>query len=386
MKNNIHIFTFAIFCSLGQFSYAQNSIGQQISTKTITTSVPFLLIPPDAATVGMAYMGVAIQGSNCGYIQNPAKMGIERDGIRFSANYMPWLTALKLEGINYRSFALSGKWKKHGISLQNRTFRLGKNVPQYDIDGILIGHINPVETSFDALYSYTFNKHFSLGANLSYFRSDLMGSLSSAYDIRPAKSIMGGLGAYYQNEHNSDLIKINYSVGLAISNIGPKISYNNNITKNFIPTNLGVGAALRLRIAKYLMINPAIEFNKLLVPSLTKGTESALSGILKSGFDANGGFAEELQEITVAGGLEFGGFIPLNETERNYVKVLLCGGYLGEAAEKGNRKLITLGLKGELAYSSLLLGFHTGYISSTVPNHPLQGTVAATGTIGYLLK
>lgn len=373
----------------GHFSFAQaNYTGQTAGSKTITTGVSFLIIVPDAAAMSMGFMGVAIQGSNCGYIQNPAKMGIERDGVRFSGNYANWLNSVRIPGLRYSSTALSGKWKKHGFSLQNRTFVLGNDIPMYDIDGVLIGFSSPIERTIDGLYSYTLNKHFSVGANLSYINSNLMGSLPAGFNMKPAKSIMGGLGAYYQNDYNSDIIKMNYSVGMAMTNIGPKISYSKsqNASKSFIPTNLGLGAALRLRIAKYLMVNPAIEFNKLLVPSSTNGIESAFAGMLKSGFDAKGGFSEELKEITGAVGLEFGGFIPFNETESNYLKILLCGGYFGEAAEKGNRKLVTFGLKGELAYSFVLLGFNAGYISPTVQNHPLQGTLGATGTIGFLLK
>src|ERR1039458_3649291 len=63
-------------------------------TGVITTTVPFLLITPDARSGGMADAGVAITPDANSTYWNPSKLAFVQDNMGFSASYNPWLREL----------------------------------------------------------------------------------------------------------------------------------------------------------------------------------------------------------------------------------------------------------------------------------------------------
>ncbi|MFN0203111.1 MAG: hypothetical protein ACKVTZ_16415 [Bacteroidia bacterium] len=102
-----------------------------------------------------------------------------------------------------------------------------------------------------------------------------------------------------------------------------------------------------------------------------------------SGFDAEGGMKEEIQELMYSMGLELGGFIPFNETDQDYLKLLLRLGYFGEHETKGNRKLATIGLGGEFAYQKLQIGVNYGLYLPTTQGSPFTKTYVLGLSGGY---
>jgi hypothetical protein len=143
--------------------------------------------------------------------------------------------------------------------------------------------------------------------------------------------------------------KSTINIGMNVSNIGAKISYNKSGKKDFLPTNLRLGAAWEIDLDSYNKITFALDVNKLLVPTpalyytdpktgniTTIGQPSDVGitqGIFQSFRDAPGGGKEEIKEINYAGGLEYW-----------YDNVFaIRTGYFWESQIKGNRKFLTLG-------------------------------------------
>ncbi|MEL6925214.1 MAG: type IX secretion system outer membrane channel protein PorV, partial [Bacteroidota bacterium] len=137
------------------------------------------------------------------------------------------------------------------------------------------------------------------------------------------------------------------SVGLVLSNIGTKITYTNSINKDYIPANLGIGAAWKFDFDEFNSFTVAADINKLLVPTpciencdtdangvLDYKELGVVSSVFTSFGDAPNGFSEELSELMYSFGLEYW------YDEQFAVRA----GYYGEAATKGNRKYFTVGL------------------------------------------
>jgi hypothetical protein len=172
-------------------------------------------------------------------------------------------------------------------------------------------------------------------------------------------------------------------VGLAITNIGSKISYTETGDKDFIPINLRLGPSLKLKLNDYNELSFLLDINKLLVPTppiysdtinnITHEQEilfgqssdvSVASGIFQSFSDAPDGFKEELKEFNLCGGMEYW-----------YDKQFAFrAGYFFESALKGNRKYFTLGAG--VRYS--VFGLDFAYLIPTEQRNPLENTLRFT--------
>ena len=133
---------------------------------------------------------------------------------------------------------------------------------------------------------------------------------------------------YYETDMRLDKTPGKFAFGVNISNIGTKISYTENLDKDFIPINLKLGPAFTFNFDEYNALTFLVEVNKLLVPTppiyardslgrpivdnsgnyeIVKGKDpnrSVVSGMLGSFSDAPGGFEEEMKELNY-GKLEY---------------------------------------------------------------------------------
>ena len=171
--------------------------------------------------------------------------------------------------------------------------------------------------------------------------------------------------------------------------MGSKVSYTrDNVVKDFIPINMGLGSALRLDLDQYNSLTFALDFNKLMIPTPIAAQtldangnvilnpeydkdgngiadyreKSLFSGMLGSFGDAQGGFKEEIKEVSISFGAEYW-----------YDKQFAFrGGYYYESAEKGNRRYFTVGAG--VKYN--VFGIDLSYLipTSTIPN-PLDNTL-----------
>ncbi|NOT75615.1 MAG: type IX secretion system outer membrane channel protein PorV [Cyclobacteriaceae bacterium] len=313
-----------------------NLINQDSTNKVITTAVPFLTITPDARAAGMGDAGVATSADGNSAFWNAAKLAFVEKGYGVSLSYTPWLG--KVINDMY-VFQLSGFYKinrQQTVAASMKYFDMGEvqfnhGPTSFDQDG----RYNPREFAFDVTYSRLLTEHMSIGGTLRYIHSNLTGYLSSPNsDAAPANSVAVDFGFYYTKPmvwKNSNL-----SLGATITNLGGKISYASQDSKDFLPTNLRIGSAYKIELDLLSSLTFALDFNKLMVPSPSPGSksQSMLSGVLGSFTDAKGGFAEEIREITTSLGVEYW----YNNTVAGRL------GYFYEAQEKGNRKYLTAGV------------------------------------------
>ncbi|MEO0472082.1 MAG: type IX secretion system outer membrane channel protein PorV [Bacteroidota bacterium] len=355
--------------------FAQTNPNGQVGSRTITTAVPFLLVAPDSRHGAIGEAGVALTDDANALHWNPSAMAFFDKQMGFGMSYSPWLRALGIPDINlmYLSgFYNTGNAGVVGASL--RYFSLGQ-IDFTDGLGQPIGSAKPNEFAIDVAYALKVTPVLSGAISLRYFHSQLASNANIAIDGRPVNSVAGDVSFYYKKDFKinsaSGEVPVQFTSGINISNIGPKVSYTaNTAERDFIPTNLRIGYAFKFFVDDYNAVTFTNDFNKLLVPSEGGNSDQALlSGIFGSFGDAEGGFSEEISEINVSAGLEY------------WYRELFAArlGFFYEDPTKGNRKFITLGAG--VKYN--VFGFHFSYLAPLQQNHPLQNTLRITLTYDF---
>jgi len=345
-----------------------NVIGQDSTNHVITTAVPFLSITPDARAAGMGDVGAAITADANSAYWNAGKLAFIDKTYGVSGSYTPWLGKI----INDMSiFYLSGFYKitrTQTLAASMKYFDLGEIQFNNGPDPIAnnLGRFNPREYAFDVTYSQLLTENLGIGGSLRYINSNLTGALSTgANDARPGNSVAVDIGLFY----TKPLVSKNSNLSLAgsITNIGSKITYSDANNKDFIPTNLRLGGAFKTEINAFNSLTFGLDFNKLLVPSPGAGNKGKplLSGMFGSFTDAEGGFSEEIREITTALGLEYW---YSNASGGSFAGRV---GYFFEAWDKGNRKYLTAGVGGRFDK----FGLDVAYL---VPTNKRENALAET--------
>lgn len=364
--------------------------GECISN-TLLTAVPFLRITPDARSGAMGDAGVALSPNANSMHFNASNLVFSEEQSGFSFTYTPWLRNLNLDDIFL--LYVSGFYKldeNQAIGGGIRFFSLG-DIDFTDAQGGSLGTGRPREGEFTAAYARKLGDKLSASLSGKYIFSNLASGLQvNGVDINTASSFSADFGLNYRTKTKLGGYNGEWSYGLAITNIGSKLSYTrDNSVKDFIPANLGLGTALKLDFDDYNSLTFTLDFNKLLVPTPIakkiadsngvpvdnpdwdrtgeKGIadyreKSLFSGILGSFSDAQGGLREELREVSISFGAEYW-----------YDKQFAFrGGYYWESSEKGNRRFFTVGAG--IKYN--VFGIDLSYLvpTSNIPN-PLDNTL-----------
>ncbi|MEZ4911702.1 MAG: type IX secretion system outer membrane channel protein PorV [Saprospiraceae bacterium] len=379
-----------IHWSVDQNCFADS--GGQCVTNTLLTAVPFLRIAPDARSGAMGDVGVATSPDANSMHFNASNLVFAEEASGLSITYTPWLRNLNLNDIflMYLSgYYKLGKNQVFGGAI--RYFSLG-DIDFTDSRGGTLGQGFPREFDATLMYGRKLGDKLSASLSAKYIYSTLTGSSSflvGSVEINNAKSFAADLGLTYKSKTSIGGTKGDLTVGMAITNIGSKVTYNNNLNyKDFLPTNLGIGTSYRMDLDKHNSLMIAFDINKLMVPTpiaqfIDNGTgvleknpefskdgdevgdyrqKSLFDGIFGSFSDAQGGLSEELKEISYNIGAEYW-----------YAKQFAFRlGYFSEHREKGNRKYFTVGAG--IKYN--IFGINLSYLvpTSVVPN-PLDNTL-----------
>lgn len=359
------------------------ALAQKEQFNPIYTGVTSLSIAPDARAGALGDVGVATEADANSQYWNPAKypFNIARAGV--SMSYTPWLRQLvsDIDLINLAGFYRIGDYSAVSASLTY--FSLGEVFVENEMT------IKPYEMAFDIAYSRMLSETFSAAIALRYIHSDLQ--YNYAEDMSPGSAFAADIAMYYNNYIMLGNRECMLGLGLNVSNIGTKISYDDGATNEFIPTNLRLGASLLIPIDEYNTISFSADINKLLVPTRPTYSQfleengyepgdnsyyseyqtwlestgyndiSPISGIFKSFSDAPGGFSEELKEIYGGVGVEY----CYNQ------QFSVRGGYHYENEFKGNRKYFTVGAGFRMSVFSL----DAAYLISTAQTNPLDQTL-----------
>ena len=307
---------------------------------------------------------------------NPAKYAFIEDDFSIGLAYSPWLRKL-VPDMNIAYLAVSKRMSgKSAIAATMKYFSLGEINFRDDMNQDL-GTYSPNEFAFDLCYSRKLGDYLSAAVAGRFIYSHLTQGVNNY--SRAAWSVAADIGVYYQRPVYLSSVDGVFSWGIAITNMGSKMSYTNaNSKTDFIPTNLRLGPSFLVNIDDYNSIALSIDVNKLLVPTppiydtagnIIKGMDnnvSMIQGMIQSFYDAPDGFSEELKEFTWSVGAEYW-----------YNKVFAVrAGYFHESQMKGNRKYLTFGAG--LRYNVFALD--VSYLvpvnnTATSGTNPLEGTL-----------
>ncbi|WMJ75613.1 type IX secretion system outer membrane channel protein PorV [Cytophagaceae bacterium ABcell3] len=367
----------------------QDLIGQE--GRAITTAVPFLTIAPDARAAALGDAGAATSPDANSIFWNPAKLAFIENDMGASISYTPWLRKL----VNDMSLSYLTAYKKitreQAIGFQLKYFNMG-NIQFTDQAGQPLNEFRPREFSTGLTYSRKLSDNMGVAIGMKYIHSNLAGNFtlaSTGEPARPGNTAAGDIGWYYNRDLQLGGTPANLALGAAITNIGAKISYSGNDDRDFIPTNLRVGAAFTTELDPYNKITFIADVNKLMVPTppVYKRDEdgriltypdgsnrtlagrpvedrSLINGMITSFYDAPGGFQEELRELYYSFGIEYW----YNDL------FAVRGGYFHEHRYKGNRQYFTMGFG--VRYQ--VFGLDFAYMVPLQQNHPLAETLRFT--------
>jgi hypothetical protein len=363
----------------------------KVQAQAGSAAVTFLQLAPDSRFGGLGESGSALADNSSAIFWNPAGIAF-LTGSEFSFTHSNWLPQFNLDLFydyaTYRQYIedLNGSVTGSVTFMNYGEFiRTGSNDPTP------IGTFRSFDAALTLGYATKVSDDWGLGFNFRVIHSRLSDkptegetgsgvATSISFDIatiwRPAKfevPLIGDLGN-------------NFSLGLNLSNIGPKIAYIDQAQADPIPTTLRLGLATRIFQDDYNSLTYTLDFSRLLIGkakdsvTTTKGDRAAVAppyyeAIFTSWTDRP--FSEVMQTINTAMGLEYWYGVP-----DDFMFALRVGMFY-EDPNQGNRKFVTLGAG--IRYD--LYGFDFSYLTTDVlkgtENHPLANTLRFTLLIGW---
>jgi hypothetical protein len=372
MKKNIYFSTILLLLSHATNLTAQCANGLdplgRPCRNVIQTAVPFMRITPDARSGGMGDAGIAVTADPNAMHFNASKMAFTTQETGISMTYTPWFRNLGADNIYLGNLVgvhqFGSEKHKQAIGMDFRFFSMG-TLTWTDADGNTLRDGIPREMSFAIAYSRQLTAHLAVGLTGKYIYSNLVAGMGVGMNpIRSGKAGAVDISLTYRKPMVVADKKTDLTIGLAVSNMGNKITYL--YQSNFLPTNLGLGAAWAVQFDPHNALTFALDVNKLLVPTpdaqRTWQNIGVVQGMFQSFSDNYSTSGEKFREITWSTGLEYW-----------YDKKLaLRTGYFYEHESKGGRQYFTTGIG--LKYNLYSINF-SYLVPMSIRRNPLGNTL-----------
>ncbi len=352
---------------------------QTSTTKIQSTSVPFLLITPDARSGGLGNLHIGISAETNDVFGNNAKLPLLSEKQNLVLNYTPWLSNIGLSDVYLLTAGYYRKINdKSSFSSSLKYFSVGDMVIS-DQNGNVLPSSKPYEYSLDMGYSLLLSDHFGIGVKLKYIYSKLInGSLASSnINYFAGKTMAGDISLFYQQKKNSEGLH----AGLVLSNLGGRISYSDQANSKYLmPANLGIGIGYLKKVDNDHSIEFGVDFNKLLVPDFPTSNANGEQddyfnqSIIKSWFNAfkSSDGTNAFSTFRISSGVEF------NYNDQFYLR----GGYQYGDESRGNGQYFTMGA----SYKVQKLKFNFSYLvpaGNGISKNPLSNTMRFGTSFGF---
>ena len=345
-------------------------------------AVPFLELAPDSRAGAMGESGTGLADNSSAIFWNPAGLAFQ-NGADVSITHSNWLPSFHLdlfyEYLTYKQYIEDvGGTVSASITYMNfGTFaRTGPDSPD------IIATFHSFDAALTLGYATKLSKDWGLGFNFRLIHSQLSDQPTAgeqgsgvattvSFDVaamwRPEKLVLPLI-----DEDIGGLL----SIGVNVSNLGPKIYYIDRAQADPIPTNFRLGFAYKVVDSDFNNLIYTLDFSKLLISTDTAGhSKEFYQAIFTSWGDAP--FSEEMKRFNTSMGLEY-----LYGTPGDFVFALRAG-FFYEDPNHGNRKFVTFGAG--IKYD--IYNFDFSYITTDVfkgfENHPLNNTLRFSISIGW---
>ena len=354
------------------------------------TAVPFLLLAPDSRAGALGESGAGLADNSSAIFWNPAGIAF-LSGSEFSLTHSNWLPQFQLDIFydyaTYRQYIedISGSVTASITYMNYGEFALtGQDSP------LILGTFHSFDAALTLGYATKVSNDWGLGFNFRLIHS-LLSNQPTAQEQGSGVSttLSFDIATMWRPEHLElpflGDVGNNFSLGINMSNLGPKIYYIDKAQADPIPTNLRVGIAARLFEDEYNSLTYTIDFSRLLVGKAEeiKLADTTITGqrpdFYKAVFSSwtDRPFNEVLQSINTAMGVEYWYGVPQD------FMFALRAGFFYEDPNYGNRKFVTMGAG--IRYD--IYGFDFSYITTDIfksaENSPLSNTLRFTLSIGW---
>lgn len=350
-------------------------------------AVPFLLLAPDSRFGGIGESGTGLADNSAAIFWNPAGIAF-LTGTELSITHSNWLPQFNLDlfydFLTYRGYIedLDGS-----VTASITFMNFGEFVRTLEGGPEPVGTFRAFDAALTLGYATKLHPDWGVGMNFRIIHSNLADKpTAEEQGSGTATTVSFDLAGMWRPEH-LDIFGLNLdnslSIGINLSNLGPKITYIDQDQSDPIPTNFRLGFAFQIFNDEFNSLVYTLDFSKLLVSKTTKEVPSGdtTKTISESDewyeaiFTAWGDkpFSEELRDIVTTMGLEY-----WYGTPGDFLFALRSG-FFYEDPSYGNRKFLTFGAG--IRYD--MYGFDFSYISSIESDHPLDDTLRFTVLIGW---
>lgn len=346
------VLAFTMLISL--HSYAQDDVVDQ--SVYMSTAAPFLNITPESRGGAMGDAGVATAPDINSQHWNSAKYAFLDQDMGVSLSYTPWLRNLVSDINLYYLTYFKRIDNMQTFSASLRYFSLGTITYRESADDV--GYTGqPNEFAIDAAYARKLSDVISGSVAFRYIRSDITNG--SGTDGVPGNAFAADLSFYYQDMVKWGGRKGDFSAGFNIRNIGSKISYDDGVTKEFLPTYLHLGGAYSTEIDRYNKIGLSLEIKRLTVAKTTDDDDESDLSVPASFFQSFGDFATEDLRVSLGGEYWYS------------EQFALRAGYYYEDESVGNGSFATAGA----GIKFNMLTIDASYIITMESDNPLANTI-----------
>lgn len=344
-------------------------------------AVPFLLLAPDSRAGGIGESGTGLADNSAAIFWNPAGIAF-LTGTELSITHSNWLPQFNLDlfydYLTYRQYfeELNGS-----VTSSITYMNFGEFVRTSSESPDPIGTFRSFDAALTVGYATKLHPDWGLGFNFRVIHSRLSDQgTEQEQGSGVATSVSFDIGAMWRPEKFvlpfiDEDIGNKFSVGMNLSNLGPKIYYIDQAQADPIPTNFRLGFAYKILDDEFNSLIYTLDFSKLLVSRDTSSSAEFYEAVFTAWGDDP--INEELRDIVTSTGLEY-----WYGTPGDFLFALRTG-FFYEDPSYGNRKFLTFGAG--IRYD--IYGFDFSYITTSVfkdgENHPLSDTLRFTVLIGW---
>ena len=327
------------------------------------SAVPFLEIAPTSRASGIGEAGTGTVDDASAIYWNPGALAF-MDGQEVSITHANWLPQFQLPDLfyDYLNFRMHIDGIGGTIGAAVTYLNLGEFTLTNSSGPTPIGTFKSYEYAVTVGYATKAYDDLGIGLNLRFIHSALspIGTESEkgngiastvavdlAFMYKPARFQVPLLG---------DLGK-KLTMGVNLTNLGPKVTYVDAAQADPLPTDLRVGLGYKILNDDFNSMTASLDFTRLLVRRYNDGTSDALPKSLFTAWGDGG-----LKQVDVCGGIEYWYGAPR--------LLALRVGYFYENPNYGARKFLTFGAG--IRYD--IYGFDFSYISAS-QDEPLSDTI-----------
>lgn len=359
------------------------------------SAVPFLLLAPDSRAGGMGESGAGLADNSAAIFWNPAGIAF-LSGTELSITHSNWLPQFHLD-LFYDYFT----YKQYMEELDGSVFgsitymNFGEFARTLETGPEIVGTFRSFDAALTLGYATKVHPDWGLGFNFRLIHSRLSDKPTGSEEGRGvATSVSFDIAAMWRPETLiiplvDENIGGQFSLGINLSNLGPKIYYIDRAQADPIPTNFRLGLAYKILDDDFNSLIYTLDFSKLLVSKTAErqvivgNDTTTVAGTSKEWYQAifsawgDKPISEEFRDIVTSMGLEY-----LYGPPGDF-QFALRTGFFYEDPSYGNRKFLTFGAG--LKYD--IYGFDFSYITTDVfkggENHPLSNTLRFSVSIGW---